>query len=347
VTSVALLRRLSSAPARCVSGCDIIPPVERLARAGSRAVGGGVKRLVWTLAGLGLLSACASSTTRIAIQSRDLIYVNGRPKFEVFPGDELEVLYSQPCRGSAAETCWAVRNVKTGATGFTSKKHATMMHRVYAVPKGASRVPSSPGVGGSPAKPTGPFSVSPSGTGIRGVTVFTFSAAASDAASPSYVWDFGDGTGGSGRAVTHVFANEGTFQVSLRVDGSGAEASGSASVAVGSLAGTWAGSPAAGVWSELVVTQEGGTLTGRWTVHVDPGSPWYKPGGPNLDVSQLSGTVSDPRNVTVSQGGECLRTFRNGTVNESLTLMAGGERAFGNPSCGPTTWFPAWHLRRQ
>ena len=94
-----------------------------------------MRRMAVAFASLSLLVACASSTTRIAIQSRDWVAEYGRPKFEVGPGDELEVLYSQPCRGAASETCWAVRNVKTGETGFVTKRHATAVHRLYKVPK--------------------------------------------------------------------------------------------------------------------------------------------------------------------------------------------------------------------
>jgi hypothetical protein len=90
--------------------------------------------MVLALMGLALLSACASSTTRIAIQSRDWISMGGQPKFEVGPGDELEVLYSKPCRGVFG-TCWCVRNLKTGETGFVSQEHAEKVHRVYKTPK--------------------------------------------------------------------------------------------------------------------------------------------------------------------------------------------------------------------
>jgi len=59
----------------------------------------------------------------------------GQPKFEVGPGDELEVLYSKPCRRNNRETCWAVRNVRTGETGFVNKRLMMAAHRVYKAPK--------------------------------------------------------------------------------------------------------------------------------------------------------------------------------------------------------------------
>jgi len=71
--------------------------------------------------------------------------------------------------------------------------------------------------GDSPTNPSAGFSTQPTGTGISGVSVFTFAAAPSDS-SLVYSWDFGDGASGSGDVVTHVYAREGTFRVATEPD---------------------------------------------------------------------------------------------------------------------------------
>jgi peroxiredoxin len=82
------------------------------------------------------LAGCATSTstTFIAIQAPDEVREFGKLRFQVVPGDELEVLRSQPCRGGHG-TCWAVRNVSTNETGFVSEDRVRALHRVYLAPK--------------------------------------------------------------------------------------------------------------------------------------------------------------------------------------------------------------------
>jgi hypothetical protein len=62
----------------------------------------------------------------------------------------------------------------------------------------------------TPKTPSLSISRSPTSAGIRGVTVFTFTATSANIASPTYTWDFGDGGTAVGQTVTHVFATEGT-----------------------------------------------------------------------------------------------------------------------------------------
>lgn len=82
------------------------------------------------------LAGCATSTrtTFIAIQAPDEVQEFGRLKFLVAPGDELEFLRSQPCRGGQG-TCWAVRSVTTNQTGFVREDRVRALHRVYEGPK--------------------------------------------------------------------------------------------------------------------------------------------------------------------------------------------------------------------
>ncbi len=56
--------------------------------------------------------------------------------------------------------------------------------------------------------------------------VANFSASAVDAGAITYSWDFGDGTNGTGRAISHVYASAGNYSITLiAVDGFGNAAS--------------------------------------------------------------------------------------------------------------------------
>lgn len=68
--------------------------------------------------------------TYIEIQQTDNVYKEGKLSFTVTAGDTLEVLQIKPCR-SDGETCWAVRNVKTGKFGYVKADRMRSAHRVY------------------------------------------------------------------------------------------------------------------------------------------------------------------------------------------------------------------------
>lgn len=57
--------------------------------------------------------------TFIEIKKPDQVYEFGEPKYEVSPGDILEVKSIKRCR-SGKGVCWEVRNVKTGELGYVS-----------------------------------------------------------------------------------------------------------------------------------------------------------------------------------------------------------------------------------
>jgi PKD repeat protein len=66
--------------------------------------------------------------------------------------------------------------------------------------------------------PSASFTYAWSGTGGVGVPVaFDASASSSPAGLVSYVWDFGDGTAGSGVGAQHVYSTAGTYAVRLTV----------------------------------------------------------------------------------------------------------------------------------
>jgi PKD repeat protein len=69
--------------------------------------------------------------------------------------------------------------------------------------------------------------------GLAGVQ-YTVSVTASDPASLplSFIWDFGDGTSGSGNPISHTYATGGTYTVSLTVSNGGAAVSASGSLLI-------------------------------------------------------------------------------------------------------------------
>ncbi len=73
----------------------------------------------------------------------------------------------------------------------------------------------------------GTATVSPTGTGIAGVTNFSFAsqgASDPDGNPVTFTWNFGDGGSATGSPVSHVFASAGSFNVSLTVSDGKADA---------------------------------------------------------------------------------------------------------------------------
>ena len=190
---------------------------------------------------------------------------------------------------------------------------------------------------GGGASPVPPLSVttSPSGTGIREITVFSFTTAGGSEPLSNPSWDFGDGSRGSGGSVTHVYATEGVFQVTLSKAGSSETAT--TVVRVGSLSGTWLAILSL-VDHRLVVTQQGNQLNGQWIVEVHPGATGVTP-----ELTTVRGTISDPRNVVLLEGGICQRTVTT-VANGDLTSLS-GPVVPANPAC--TGVFGNYQFNRQ
>jgi PKD repeat protein len=194
------------------------------------------------------------------------------------------------------------------------------------------------GAGGeaAPGDPPQAITISPTGTGVLDVTVLTFTATGG-AASSSYAWDFGDGSTASGATVTHSYSSAGTFTVTLRAAASGGETTTTQTVTIGSLTGTWATARitctdttrTCPIVYRLVIVQQGGSLTGRWEQDYDPS--WPTVSLVNPDVQPLSGSVSNPRNITVNQEGQCQRTFTT-TVDPGFRQIT-GTMTTRNPAC--------------
>jgi PKD repeat protein len=73
--------------------------------------------------------------------------------------------------------------------------------------------------GGSGSSPTAAFTFSPASPGVKDTVFFnaTVSAAGPGHTLVSYVWTFGDGSGGSGVTVSHAYLAAGAYSVQLKV----------------------------------------------------------------------------------------------------------------------------------
>ena len=135
----------------------------------------------------------------------------------------------------------------------------------------------------------GTIGVSPSGTGMAGVTPYTFTSVGSsdpDNDPLTYEWNFGDGTTGSGQSTTHTYANPGSFSVAVTIkDEKHSVSAPGASVTVArSIAGAWSGATEAAFGARVSVnlTQSSTSLGGSMTFS----------GSLSGTLSGLTGTVS-------------------------------------------------------
>ena len=175
---------------------------------------------------------------------------------------------------------------------------------------------------------------------IREVTAVRFAASGGNPAWKTFTWDFGDGSTATGQTASHVYSTEGTYRVTLRAVRTSGEDVASANLVVGTLTGTWVRDAVSGVRHRLEMVQQGSTLSGRWWVLYDPGSPFGNPS--DSSFSALRGTVIHRDSIAFSQVGECQRTITAGRVNADLTLI-GGSGFFGNSACGGAG---GWTFRR-
>lgn len=136
----------------------------------------------------------------------------------------------------------------------------------------------------------GTATVSPTGTGIAGVTNFSFAsqgASDPDGNPVTFAWNFGDGGSATGSPVSHVFASAGSFNVSLTVSDGKADAKApDVPVTVRNVAGTWV-SNLAGTIRTWTLTQSGTSASGSYTSTGAPGTP-----------GTVSGTLASQRAIT-------------------------------------------------
>jgi hypothetical protein len=178
--------------------------------------------------------------------------------------------------------------------------------------------------------------VSPSGTGIRDVTSFLFTVTGGGTGT-AYSWDFGDGTTAAGSSVTHTFSTNGVLQpVVTSTSASAPSQRGTVSVTVGDVNGTWDSPTSDGVAVyRLVIRQQQNTLSGDFIVIC------FAPTSPSgvgcvADTSALSGIAVTPRGITISQAGQCRRTF-DAAVDPDLKAIRAvvSSLRVANPSCNP------------
>lgn len=107
----------------------------------------------------------------------------------------------------------------------------------------------------------------------------------------SYAWDFGDGTGGSGRTVTHTFGADGTYTVTLTVDDGSLTDSQSQDVTVSEGTGT-----TGVVVNEFEPNPRGGDSGNEW-------AELYNPGSSPVDVTGWTLTANSGTSVTLTLDG--------------------------------------------
>lgn len=176
----------------------------------------------------------------------------------------------------------------------------------------------------------GSIGVSPAGSGLAGITNYSFSAQGAsdpDNAPLTYSWNFGDGGTGSGPNASHVFNNGGTFNVILTVSDGTLSSTTNTSVRVGDMNGTWVnidpepGFPG-GIERRIRFDQSGTTLTGTYRISVAPGL-----------TGSVNGRLSPPRNITFeaklqdAMSQQVGFTFI-GTVREDLTAFSGNGQGY-------------------
>jgi hypothetical protein len=173
----------------------------------------------------------------------------------------------------------------------------------------------------------GAISVTPTFTGISSATEFTFvdnGASDADGDPLTFAWNFGDGSSGQGQTAKHTYPSDGHFTVTASVsDGKATTAAPAlpAPVAVVTLNGTtWLNSQGT-ITRTWIMQQSGANLTGTYTSS-------YCKGG----QGQLTGTVSNPRNVHIQASiAKCGLTITfDGVTNDPVDQLIGHDGS-GNP----------------
>ncbi len=149
-------------------------------------------------------------------------------------------------------------------------------------------------------------------TALQGATAVAFSVAATDPDGDSltYSWNFGDGATSSGASTTHAFQNAGTFNVTVEVSDGKKTATGTATVTVRSLAGSWAGVYQGGNTWSINFAQSGNVLTGSY---LQTGFP----------TGQVSGAVDSGLTAHWTVSSTYPPITYSGTADSSINVISG------------------------
>lgn len=177
--------------------------------------------------------------------------------------------------------------------------------------------------------PVAGLNVTPSGSGMAGLTQYQFDGGASsdpDNDQLTYSWNFGDGGSGSGRNTTHVYDSPGTHSVTLTVSDGKEQATATSSVTVtqnldnGIFSATGTLSNGVGLRITVDLSQNGTRLSGRLTIRLTAG------GVSETWIGNLSGNLSSANNFVCPCD---IRLFvgsdfqLDGTVNNGATVIEG------------------------
>ncbi len=184
------------------------------------------------------------------------------------------------------------------------------------------------------------------GFGIAQITTFSFSATASDSDGDpvSISWNFGDGTAGSGNAVTHIYTNGGSMSVvATASDNKGASTpSAAVNVTVGGMTGQWTGTVDLNVCLPGVVkpvaanlTQVGTSITG--SVTLAQGLCSFQPGTAVTDPAE-PGTFDGNGNVKIRvKIPPYTDVYFQGAMDTTGLKITGGLRGSGHNGT-PFVW---------
>ncbi len=81
-----------------------------------------------------MICSCTNSKKYITIMEPDEIYEYEKYKFDVQPGDILEILEIRTSR-DGIEICWKVRNMETGEVGTVRAERMKERHEIHIIEK--------------------------------------------------------------------------------------------------------------------------------------------------------------------------------------------------------------------